>query len=68
MYWYFSPGVFYILNLKFLKTPAKDMTGQPRRPKHIKQDNIKIDLKETKCDYVKLFKCLKIESVHRCLE
>jgi hypothetical protein len=68
MNWYFSPGVFHILNLKFSKTPAEDLKGQSRRPKHRKQDNIKIDLKEERRDDVKLFRCFRIGSVPRSLE
>ena len=48
MYWYFSAGVFHILNLKFSKILTEHLKGQSRRPKHRKRDNIKIYLKETR--------------------
>jgi len=68
MYWYFSPGVFHTLNLKFSKILAEHLKEQSRRPKHRKQDNIKIDLKETRFVDMKLFRSFKIESVPRSLE
>jgi len=42
------------LNLKFSKILAEHLKEQSRRTKHRKQDNIKIDLEETRCDDVKL--------------
>jgi hypothetical protein len=47
MYWYFSAGVFHILDIKFSKILTEHLKGQSRIPKHRKQDNIKTDLKET---------------------
>jgi hypothetical protein len=68
MYWYFSLGVFHILNIKFSKIVAEHLKKQSRRTKHRKQDNIKIYLEETRCNDVKLFRCFRIGSVLRYLE
>ena len=56
------------MNLKFSKILAEHLKEQSRRPKHRKQDNIKIDLKETRFVDMKLFRSFKIESVPRSLE